>query len=69
MLSMVCYAMEERLSSLRATQPTLIQVREHNVLVEWVGFRDLYVLEGGWGAQGFPTPEVDFPSLEFLKCM
>ena len=24
-------------------------------------------LEGAWGAQGFPTPEVDFPSLEFLK--
>ena len=22
----------------------------------------------GWGALGFPTPEVDFPSLEFLKC-
>ena len=22
----------------------------------------------GWGPQGFPTPEVDFPSLEFLKC-
>ena len=21
----------------------------------------------GWGTQGFPTPEVDFPSLEFLK--
>ena len=21
----------------------------------------------GWGAQGFPTSEVDFPSLEFLK--
>ena len=27
--------------------------------------RDLF---RGWGAQGFPTPEVDFPSLEFLKC-
>ena len=26
--------------------------------------RDLF---RGWGAQGFPTPEVDFPSLEFLK--
>ena len=22
----------------------------------------------GWGAQGFPIPEVDFPSLEFSKC-
>ena len=22
----------------------------------------------GWEAQGFPIPEVDFPSLEFLKC-
>ena len=21
----------------------------------------------GWGAQAFPTPEVDFPSLDFLK--
>ena len=27
-------------------------------------FRDLF---RGWGAQGFPTPEVDLPSLEFLK--
>ena len=24
-------------------------------------------LFGGWGAQGFPTPEVDLPSLDFLK--
>ena len=28
--------------------------------------RDLF---RGWGAQGFPTPEVDFPSLEFQKCI
>ena len=27
-----------------------------------------YLKTGGWGAQGFLTPEVDFPSLEFLKC-
>ena len=26
--------------------------------------RDLF---RGWGAQGFPTPEVGLPSLEFLK--
>ena len=26
--------------------------------------RDLF---SGWGAQGFPTPEADLPSLEFLK--
>ena len=24
-------------------------------------------LSRGWGTQGFPIPEVDFPSLEFLK--
>ena len=27
--------------------------------------RDLF---RGWGAQGFPTPEVNFPFLEFIEC-
>ena len=27
--------------------------------------RDLF---GGWGALGFPAPEVNFPSLDILKC-
>ena len=35
------------------------------MLVNRVYNRDLF---REWGAQGFPTPEVDFPSLEFLKC-
>ena len=35
--------------------------------MKFIGFiyRDLF---RGWGAQEFPTPEVDFPSLEFLRC-
>ena len=27
-----------------------------------------YIWEGG-GVQGFPTPDIDFPSLDFLKCI
>ena len=29
--------------------------------------RDYFIK--GWGAQGFTTPKVDFPSLESLKCI
>ena len=38
-------------------------VREYNAVCKP---RDMF---RGWGAQGFPTPEVDFPSLESLKCI
>ena len=38
----------------------------HDMIDNCIHIQDLFK---GWGAQGFPTPKLDFPSLEFRKCI
>ena len=61
-IDLVCY---RRHGHNEMDEPMLTQVSVHWKLSNSDILEQVFT---GWGAQGFLTPEVDFPSLEFLKC-